>query len=173
MSKKQRSLNNFLKKTEQTLQITSLNTNLENNDLIIDVKFRLVNAKTLYQLLNYKLYFDNKLLENKNIKIPFPFTKTEFTLPVYILSLENLGSGTYKIRVEITEIWPRSGRFDFKEAQITYIPEAEVEAIRETPIIKSFKAPPTIEIVTEDIGSLLKEMGERFKKELKERREHW
>ena len=173
MSKKQRSLNDFLKKAEQTLQITSLNTNLENNNLTVDVKFRLADAKTLYQLLNYKLYFDDKLLENKNIKIPFPFTKTEFTLPVYVLSLENLGSGTYKVRVEITEIWPRSGRYDFKEVQVTYTSEVKTETIEETPTIKSVQTTPAIEIVTEDVGNLLKEMEERFKKELKERREHW
>lgn len=173
MNEKQKSLNNFLKETKQTVKITSLNTNLENNNLTIDVRFRPADAKTLYQLLNYKLYFNNKVLENKNIKIPFPFTKTEFTLPTYILSLENLSSGTYKIRVEITEIWPRSGGYDFKETQIIYTSEVEVEVIRETPIIKSFKTPPTIEIVTEDVGKLLKEMEERFKKELKERREYW
>ena len=101
--------------------------------------------------------------------VPYYFADKE--LPIRsVLSLKQIDSGEHTVKLEIRGLWPLAGPPDSREATFDYYSVVRVPRVKAIPSVKRIEG-PAIAVVTDEAKTLYEQMRERWKRELRARRE--
>jgi len=147
------------------VSITSMKCDLRGTDLTVDMRFRLSPLKVLSQHVVAKLFFDKKLIKSFKMKVPYHFAQREMQIQP-IVSLEKVRSGSHTVRLVLTRTEPPSHGEVEKSETIHYDADIGMLLYEDLPRVVSIRTAPAIDVVTEGAKELLREMGERRRKEI-------
>lgn len=152
--------------------ITKLEATVKRTNLILIAKFKLAASKRIFSRIQADLYFDEQHIKSFYVGIPYYFAgKKEFPLRS-LLSLEEISAGSHTIKLEMCGLWHYATPSDLKETTIEYQPPVKTKITRKVPKVKKIDG-PHIAVVTDEAKKLYREMRERWKKEVRAKRDRW
>jgi len=159
---------------KKQIEITQIATSIREDELVLDVAFRLSPSRTVFSRVTSDLYFDELEIDSLRLRIlqgPLATDESEFSAA---LDMTGIVQGKHSLRVELYELWDSGERLTSasKEATIEYVPVKREDRLIRVPIIKR-TAGADLEIVTAAEKNIYREIDEAMKRESEGRREHW
>ncbi len=159
---------------QKQITIIEIQTILRENELAINVGFKLFPSKTYFSKVKLDLWFDNQQISSGLIRIPQgPLSADELDFPA-VLDMTGIVAGSYLIRVEMYELWSDEEKLSFaqKEIIVKYLPQKRESRLIKIPIVKSF-GEPSLSVVSESDKNIYREIEETNKKESDSKRDDW
>jgi len=161
-------------KSEQKKQIiiTEIGTVAKEDELALEVGFRLLPSKTAFSKITTNLYFDAQKLNSACISIPqSPLATCDFELTP-VLDMKGISAGSHIIKVEMYELWSSGEKLAHtsKERVVEYVPKRREDRLIKVPIVKSIAGNDLAVVLDSDKG-IYREIEETRKKELLSKRD--
>jgi hypothetical protein len=162
--------------SEQKKQIiiTEIGTVTKEDELALEVRFRLLPSKTAFSKITSDLYFDEQKLNSACISIPqSPLATNDFELNP-VLDMKGIAAGPHIIRVEMCELWSSGEKLTHasKEVAVNYVPINREDRLIKIPIVKSI-AGTDLTVVLNSDKNIYREIEEIMKKESISKRDEW
>src|SRR4030067_3728829 len=104
-SPKKNSVDVNVSATKKQIIITEINTVTKEDELALNVGFRLLPSKTAFSKVRSTLWFDGQQISSVSITIPqSPLATDEFELHP-VLDMKGINAGSHTIKVEMYELW--------------------------------------------------------------------
>jgi hypothetical protein len=161
---------------EQNKQIviTKIGSVIEEDELTLDVEFKLAPDKNAFSKIKSDLWFDEKRIESVLFDIMHSFgTTDEFTLKA-ALDLNGIEPGPHAVKVEMYEL-SSSGQtcvYTLKEVTIEYHPQKRESRLKKIPIVKRIEG-AGIAVVSNSEKAIYREIEDTMKKDLISKRDEW
>ena len=165
---------NAIAKSEKQIIITEIATSTKEAELALKVAFKLVPSKTVFSKVQFDLFFNNKQISSKSIRIlQGPLANNDFELTP-TLDMTGIPSGTYTLKVEMYELWSTGERFSEakKELAVDYVPQTRESKFIRVPIVKSVAGTDLL-VISESEKNLYNEIEKTIKKEYDSNRDDW
>ncbi len=153
--------------------ITEIVNETKEDDLELKVGFRLSPSKASFSRIIAELYFDEQKLHRCAVRIPQgPISADEMEYPVS-LDMRGIGAGQHSIRVEMYELWGSEEKLTCasKEVAIDYVPVRRQDRYIKIPIVKNPAA--EIDVVSEPLREIYREIEKDQKEEAAGKRDEW
>ena len=153
--------------------ITEICSETKEDDLELKVVFRLIPSKTYFSKLTEELYFDEQKVFRKTVRIPQgPLSADELELPDS-LDMRGIAAGQHVIRVEMFELWGPEEKLTCasKEVTINYVPVRRQDRYIKVPIVKN--AAVEIDVVSQPLKEIYREIEKDQKEEAAGKRDEW
>lgn len=154
--------------------ITEIGTVTKEDELALEVEFRLLPSKAAFSKVTSDLYFDDQKLNSACISIPqSPLATNEFTLTP-VLDMKGISAGSHTIKVEMYELWSSGEKLtcSSKEVAVNYVPINKEDRLIRVPIVKSIAGTDIAVVLDADKG-IYREIEETAKKEVVSKRDEW
>jgi len=159
---------------QKQIIITEIGTITKEDEIAVTVEFKLLPSKAAFSKVQLDLWFENQQIKSLLIKIPQgPLAGNDFEL-MPILDMKGLAAGSYKIRVEMYELWSDGEKLSFtsKEAAVEYVPKTRADRLIKIPIVKSFGG-ADLAVVSESDKNIYREIEETNRNESATKRDQW
>jgi hypothetical protein len=161
-------------KQNKQIIITQIGSVIEEDELTLDVEFKLVPDKNAFSKLKSDLWFDEKRIKSVIFDILHSFgTTDEFTLKA-ALDLNGMEAGPHAVKVEMYE--PSSSgqmcAYTLKEAMIEYFPQKRESRLKKVPTVKRIEG-EGIAVVSDSEKDIYREIEDAMKKDLISKRDEW
>ena len=173
-SPKKNSVDVNVSATKKQIIITEINTVTKEDELALNVGFRLLPSKTAFSKVRSTLWFDGQQISSVSITIPqSPLATDEFELNP-VLDMKGISAGSHTIKVEMYELWSNGEKLTCtsKEVTIEYVPKTRESRLIRIPMVKSI-AGADLAIVSESEKDIYREIEVTAKKELISKRDEW
>ena len=153
--------------------ITEICSETKEDDLELKVVFRLIPSKTYFSKLTEELYFDEQKVFRKTVRISQgPLSADELELPDS-LDMRGIAAGQHVIRVEMFELWGSDEKLTCasKEVTINYVPVRRQDRYIKVPIVKN--AAVEIDVVSQPLKEIYREIEKDQKEEAAGKRDEW
>ncbi len=153
--------------------ITEICSETKEDDLELRVVFRLIPSKTYFSKLTEELYFDEQKVFRKTVRISQgPLSADELELPDS-LDMRGIAAGQHVIRVEMFELWGSDEKLTCasKEVTINYVPVRRQDRYIKVPIVKN--AAVEIDVVSQPLREIYREIEKDQKEEAAGKRDEW
>ncbi len=160
--------------SKKQIIITEIGTVTKEDELTLEIGFRLIPSKTAFSKIRSDLFFNEQKLKSISITIPqSPLVADELELTP-VLDMKGINAGSHAIKVEMYELWSSGEKLSctFKEVTVDYMPQTRESKLREIPIVKSFGGVDLV-VVSESDKNIYREIEETMKKELASKRDEW
>ena len=154
--------------------ITEIGTVTKEDELALEVGFRLVPSKFAFSKVTSDLFFDGQKLNSACISIPqSSLAANEFTLTP-VLDMKGISAGSHNIKVEMYELWSSGEKLTCtsKEVAVNYVPINKEDRLIRFPIVKSIAGTDIAVVLDADKG-IYREIEETAKKEVVSKRDEW
>jgi hypothetical protein len=161
-------------KQNKQITITKIDSTIVENELTIEVEFKLAPHKSSFSKMRADLWFDEKRTKSVLFDILHSFGATdEFTLKAS-LDLSGINQGSHSVKVEMYE--PSSSGENcactVKEATVEYFPQSRESRLKKVPIVKRIEG-EGIAVVSDSEKDVYREIEETEKKDLISKRDEW
>lgn len=160
--------------SKKQIIITEIGTVTKEDELTLEIGFRLIPSKTAFSKIRADLFFNEQKLNSVSITIPqSPLAANDFELTP-VLGMKGIKAGSHTIKVEMYELWPTGEKLSStsKEVTVEYVPQTRESRFIEIPIVKSYEG-VDLAVVSESDKSIYHEIEETMKKELLSKRDEW
>ena len=159
---------------KKQIEITEITTSTREDELALNVGFRLLPSRTAFSRVTSNLFFDDLKIESMRLRIlqgPLATDDSEFSS---VLDMTGISAGKHTLRIEMYELWDSTEKLTVtsKELTVDYVPVKREDRLIRVPIMKSV-AGAHMDIVSETQKNIYREIEEEMKKESEARREHW
>jgi hypothetical protein len=160
---------------KKQIVITEISTATREDELELNIGFRLLPSKNSFSSITAELFFDDQKIHNKRIKIlPSSLVRDELELPQFVLGMKGIEAGTHRIKVKMFEQWDSEEKLTeaSKEITVYYIPVVRVDRLIKVPIVKSV-AGEDLAVVSDSEKEIYREINESMKQEESSKRDEW
>jgi hypothetical protein len=161
-------------KQNKQIIITKIGSVIEENELTLDVEFKLAPDKNAFSKIKSDLWFDEKRTKSVLFDILHSFgTTDEFTLKA-VVDLNGMEPGPHAVKVEMYEL-SSSGQmcaYTLKEATIEYLPQKRESRLKKVPIVKRIEG-EGIAVVSDSEKDIYREIEDTMKKDVISKRDEW
>jgi hypothetical protein len=171
---KQELINANKQSQHKKIVITEVGIVTKEDELALNVGFRLFPSKVAFSKLWSDLYFDDQKLTSACISIPqSPLATNDFELTPK-LDMKGIPAGAHKIKVEMYELWSLGEKLSqtAKEVTVDYVPQTRADRLVKVPIVKSV-AGTDLAAVSESEKNIYREIEATEKKELISKRDEY
>ena len=154
--------------------ITRIGSLLEEDELTLEVEFKLLPSKSTFSKIRSDLWFDEQKISSISIGVPQRFGPTnEFQLNP-VLDLKGISSGFHIAKIEMYEVGPTGEKraCNMKEVAVEYVPQSRETRLKKVPTVKKI-AGLEIAVVLESEKGIYREIEEAKRKELISNRDEW
>jgi hypothetical protein len=154
--------------------ITEIETVTKEDELALNIGFRLLPSKTAFSKITADLHFDEQKIHSTRISIlPSPLASDDFELTP-ALDMKGIAAGSHKIRVDMYEISSPGEKLGYtsKEITIEYVPLRREDRFIKIPIVKSV-AGADFAILKDSEKRIYQEMEEDTRREENSKRDEW
>ncbi len=164
----------IMKKLEKRIEIGEIATSAREDELALNISFRMIPNRTFFSRLTSDLYFDEEKIETLRLRVlqgPLATDESEFSA---VLVMTGIAEGKHVLRVEMYELWESGEKLNWtsKEAAIDYVPVKREDRLIRVPIIKG-TAGSGLDIVTDTEKRILREIDAQMKEEAFGKSDHW
>ncbi|MCW4046657.1 MAG: hypothetical protein NWE99_03720 [Candidatus Bathyarchaeota archaeon] len=161
-------------KPPKKIEITEVNTSTREDELVMEVAFRLLPSRASFSRITADLYFDDQKIESLHLRIlqgPLASDESEFSS---VLNMTGIVQGQHILRVEMHDFWCSGEKLASasKEVAIEYFPVRREDRLIRVPIVKS-SASADLAIISEMEKSIYREIEKEMKRESACRRDRW
>ena len=159
---------------EKKIEITEINAHTKEDELALKVSFKLYPSKTSFSKVQLDLWFDNQRINSVSIKIlQGPLATDEFELTT-VLNMKGIPAGSYRIRVEMYELWSGGEKFSqvFKDVTLDYVPITRESRLVRVPSVKCVAGADLV-VVSESEKDVYRGIEKIIKKEELSKRDNW
>jgi hypothetical protein len=161
-------------KQNKQIIITKIGSVIEEDELTLDVDFRLAPNKKAFSKIKYDLWFDEKRTKSVLLDIVHSFgTTDEFTLKAS-LDLNGMRPGLHAVKVEMYEL-SSSGQicaYTLKEATVEYLPQKRESRLRKVPIVRRIEGEGIV-VVSDSEKDIYREIENTMEKDMISKRDEW
>ena len=162
--------------TEQKkqIEITGITACTREDELALNVGFRLLPSRTAFSKVASDLFFDEQKVDSLRFSIlqgPLATEESEFSS---VLDMTGIREGKHTLRIEMYEPWASGDKLTTasKEVAFDYVPVKREDRLIRVPIVKSV-AGADMDIVSERQKNIYREIDEEMKNESEGRRDYW
>jgi len=159
---------------QKQIEITQINTTTREDELVLEIGFRLLPSRTAFSRVTADLYFDGEKIDSLRLRIlqgPLATDSLEFSS---VLDITGIDKGQHTIKVEMYELWGSRETLTntSKEVTVEYVPLKREDRLIKVPIIKSI-AGANLAIISDTEKNIYREIEEGMKKEANSKRDTW
>jgi hypothetical protein len=162
------------KAPRKSIVITGIDTLTKEDELTLNVGFKLIPSKASFSKIQMDLWFDNQQINSYAVRIlQGALSADELELP-FVLDMKGVPAGAHQIKVEMYELWVSDERFSqtSKEITVDYVPQIRESRYVRVPTVKS--APGAdLAVISEMEKDVYREMEKTVKKEQISKRDDW
>jgi hypothetical protein len=161
-------------KQNKQIVITKIGSVIEEDELTLDVEFRLTPDKNAFSKVKSDLWFDEKRTKSVLLDILHSFgTIDEFTLKA-ALDLNGIEPGPHAVKIEMCELSSSGqiGAHTLKEATIEYLPQKRESRLKKVPIVKRIGG-DGIAVVSDSEKDIYREIEDTMEKDMISKRDEW
>jgi len=149
----------------KAVAITDLNAEIEKQDVVVRIRFKMASSKRVFSRIRIDLYFDGKSVKSLYAGIPYYYAQRKESSVLSIISLKHIAPGKHTLKVEVSGLWHLARSADSREVTFDYYPIVKERITRAVPVIKRIEG-QGVAIVTDEAKRLYKHMREYRKREL-------
>jgi hypothetical protein len=156
------------------ITITRIDTATKEDELALQIEFRLFPSKTDFSKIRSDMYFDGQKLNTVCVRIPqSPLARDDFELTP-VLDMKGISPGKHIIKVEMYELWSSGEKlaYTFKEVTVEYVPQRIEDRLLKIPTVKSI-AGNDLAIASDSEKDIYHEIEENAKRESISKRDEW
>jgi hypothetical protein len=161
-------------KQNKQIIITKIGSVIEEDELTLDVEFRLAPDKDAFSKIKSDLWFDEKRIKSVLFNILHSFgTTDEFTFKASF-DLNGMKPGPYVVKVEMYEL-SSSGQmnsYTLKEATVEYLPQKRESRLKRVPIVRKIEG-EGIAVVSNSEKDMYREIEDTMEKDMISKRDGW
>jgi len=159
---------------KKQIEITEIATSPKEDELILEVAFKLVPSRTAFSRVTADLYFDEQRIDSLRLSIlqgPLATDELEFSS---VLDMTGIEAGQHILRAEMYELWNSNEKLTcaYKEVTIEYVPLKREDRLIRVPIIKSITG-ADLTIISDVEKNIYHEINEEMKRDSDSRRDYW
>jgi hypothetical protein len=154
--------------------ITRIDPLLEEDDLTLEVEFKLLPSKSAFLKIRSDLWFDRQKINSVSIVVPQKLGLTNQFQLNPVLDLRGISSGSHTVKVEMYNA-VSSGKkraYTMKEVTVEYQPQSRETRIKKIPTVKKITG-FEIAVVKDTEKGIYREIEEAKRKELISSRDEW
>ena len=159
---------------KKQIEITEITASTQEDELALNVGFRLLPSRTAFSKVASDLFFDEQKVDSLSLSIMHGPRATEESEFSSVLDMTGIPEGKHTLRIEMYESWASGEKLATasKEVAFDYVPVKREDRLIRVPIVKSV-AGADMDIVSETQKNIYREMEEEMKKESEGRRDYW
>jgi hypothetical protein len=161
-------------KPTKVIVINRISDSTKEDELLLNIEFRLIPSKVSFSKVNLDLYFQEHLLNSTTIGIPQSTLLNDTSEYQLVLDMKGIGKGEYLFRVEMYEPWSSGEKLNFtsKEITVQYVPQTRADRLVKIPTVKSV-AGTALTVVSSSAKDIYREMERDQKLEAISKRDEW
>jgi hypothetical protein len=154
--------------------ITRLGSLLEEDELTLEVEFKLLPSRIAFSKIRADLWFDEQKIDSVSIAVPQKFGLTNEFQWNPVIDLKGISSGPHIAKVEMYEAGPSGEKraCSIKEVAIKYVPQSKETRHKKAPTVKKIEG-FEIAVVSSSEKGIYREIEEAKRKELISNRDEW
>ncbi len=159
---------------EKHIVITEISSSTAEDELVLNVRFKLLPSKNSFSKVHSDLWFDKRPIISVSLRIPQGPLATDESEYTTILDMKGIPSGTHKVTVEMYELWSPDEKLNrtIKDVSIDYVPQTRESRFVKVPNVKSV-AGKDLAVVSESEKEVYRKIEKTMKKEQLSKRDDW
>lgn len=159
---------------EKQILITKIDAKIVEDELALEVGFKLLPSKTSFSKVKSDLWFDSHKISSVSVRIPQgSLSANDFELTP-VLEMKGITAGSHIIKVEMYELWSSGERLSpaKKETSVDYVPQTKESRLVKIPIVKRV-AGADLAVISEPEKDIYRDIEKTRKKEMASKRDEW